>query len=425
MLSFLAILFPASLLLMLPVGSVTGLSFADALFTATSAISVTGLGVVDTGSHFTLFGHIILLLLIQVGGLGQMTLSILLLYMLKLRVSLKQQRCVKDELGQTEPIHLRQLVKKIVLFALAAELIGTALFAIRWVPEYGLSHGLFVSFFHAVSAFNNAGFSLFSDSLVQYVGDGLIVFTASALFIIGGLGFIVIIDIARTKNFSKLKLHSKVMLVGTVLLLFFGTAMFFFLERGNPETMMTLSHGEQLLASFFQSASARTAGFNTIEIASLTNGSLLIMMMLMFIGAGTTSTGGGIKVTTFIVVLLATKAFLLRQQRVVVFNRTIPKQVLWRSMAILTISTMFLFTAIFILEVSEDAPFIVVMFETVSAFATTGVSAGLSENLTEFGKFVLVVVMIVGRLGPLTLVFLMTSPRETNLRYPEEELNTG
>ncbi|ROS05195.1 trk system potassium uptake protein TrkH [Sinobacterium caligoides] len=424
-LSFLAILLPASLLLMHPLDSVTGLSFIDALFTATSAISVTGLGVVDTGTHFTVLGQCILLVLIQIGGLGQMTISIVLLHMLRLRVTLRQSLLVREELGQTKPMNMQTLVKRIIFFALLAELIGTLLFAIRWVPEFGWQRGLFISFFHAVSAFNNAGFSLFSDSLSHYVGDPLVVLTAASLFIIGGLGFVVVLDIIKVKNFSSLKLHSKLMLVGTFFLLLIGMFLFFFLESHNPNTLGGLEHSDKLLAAFFQSATARTAGFNTVEISALSNASMLVMMCLMFIGAGTTSTGGGIKVTTFVTVALATKAFLGRRKDVVVFGRTLPKQVLWRSLAIVTISAMFLLLAMFILLITEQAPFLVVMFETVSAFATTGVSAGLTSTLSDTGKFVLIVVMIVGRLGPLTLVFLMTAPKTTKLRYPDEEINTG
>lgn len=260
--SFLTILVPAAILLTLPVFSVSGLDFTDALFTATSAISVTGLGVVDTGTHFTLSGKVLLMILMQIGGLGQMTLSALLLYMFGLRLSLKQQSLAKEQLGQSSSVNLRRLIKHIITFVLICEAIGVVLLSIRFVPQMGWETGLFTALFHSISAFNNAGFSVFSNGLVPYVGNPLVIITIAMLFILGGLGFTVVSDIRRNirRGITHLALHSKIMLTATPILLFAGTLFIWLLEKDNPKTLGHLSEGTQWLAAFFQSATARTAG---------------------------------------------------------------------------------------------------------------------------------------------------------------------
>ena len=423
--SFLAILAVGTLFLAQPSSHYGEVSFINALFTATSAISVTGLGVVDTGSAFTLQGQLFLLVLMEIGGLGQMTMTVLLLALLSKRVGLRQQVLAKEALGQEGSINIVRLVKRIIVFAFLAQLIGAAIMALRWVPDLGWHHGLYVSFFHAASAFNNAGFSLFANNLMDYRDDPLISLTICALLILGGIGFTVIMDLVRTRKFRKLKLHSKLMLVMTPALLLVGTLMFWLLEHNNPGTLGGLTPGQQWLAAFFQSASARTAGFNTVDLGQFGPPALLFMMMLMFIGAGTTSTGGGIKVTTFAVVVLATRAFLTKRPHVTAFDRTIAPQVVTRSLAIIIVSAMVLMLAMFLLMVTEDLPFDRIMFETISAFATVGLSTGITAQLSEPGKLILVLVMICGRLGPLTLAFMLARPSETRIRYPEENVHTG
>ncbi|WP_394143232.1 TrkH family potassium uptake protein [Vibrio atypicus] len=427
LLSFLGVLLPSAVLLTLPVFSVTGLSITDALFTATSAISVTGLGVVDTGQHFTLAGKILLMLLMQIGGLGQMTLSAVLLYMFGVRLSLKQQALAKDALGQDRRVNLRKLVKKIIIFACVAELIGFVFLAFRWVPELGWSQGLFYAMFHAISAFNNAGFALFSDSMMSFVDDPVVILTLSALFIFGGLGFTVIGDLSANWNrgFRNLQLHTKIMLVATPALLLIGTAMFWLLERGNANTMEPLSTSGQWLAAFFQSASARTAGFNSVDLAQFTQPALLIMIILMLIGAGSTSTGGGIKVSTFAVAFVATWTFLRQKKHVVMFKRTIDWTVVTKSLAIIVVSGAILTTAMFLLMLTEKASFDKVMFETISAFATVGLTAGLTAQLSEPGKYIMIVVMIIGRIGPLTLAYMLARPEPSLVKYPQGNVLTG
>ncbi|WP_232284252.1 TrkH family potassium uptake protein [Photobacterium sp. SKA34] len=426
-LSFLAILIPAAILLTLPAFSVSGLSFVDALFTATSAISVTGLGVVDTGSHFSISGKVLLMLLMQIGGLGQMTLSAVLLYMFGLRLSLRQQALTKEQLGQDKFTNIRRLVKHIIIFVLICELIGIFFLSLRWVPQMGWEQGLFFAVFHSISAFNNAGFSLFSDSLTRYVDDPLVIITISSLFILGGLGFTVISDIRRNahRGFHFLSLHSKIMIIATPILLFVGTIMIWLLEHHNSHTLGPLNQSGQWLAAFFQSATARTAGFNSIDISQFTEPTMLVMMLLMLVGAGSTSTGGGIKVSTFVVAVLATWSFLKQRDRVVLFKRTISNQTVTKSLAIIVVSGIVLTIAMFALMITEKAPFYEVMFETISAFATVGVTAGLTATLSEPGKYIMIVVMIIGRLGPLTLAYMLARPKPTLLRYPEDNVAAG
>lgn len=425
--SFLAILVPAALLLTLPWFSVTGLSFMDALFTATSAISVTGLGVVDTGAHFTLSGKIVLMILMEIGGLGQMTLSAILLYMFGLRLSLRQRSITQEELGQSGNINLRRLVKHILFFALLSQLLGTLILGYHWAPEMGTKRAIFFALFHAISAFNNAGFSLFSDSMVGFVTDPVVNVTITGLFIFGGLGFTVISDIRRNinKGFRGLTLHSKIMLSATFSLLLLGTLLIWLLERDNPNSLGNLSSTGQWLAAFFQSATTRTAGFNSIDMTHLTHPTLLIMMILMVIGAGATSTGGGIKVSTFIVALSATWAFLRQQKHVVLFRRSIAWPTVTKCLAIIVVSGGVLILAMFLLMITEQASMASVMFETISAFATVGLSTGLTAQLTEPGKAIIVVVMIIGRIGPLTLAYMLARAKPSLLKYPEDQVFAG
>jgi trk system potassium uptake protein TrkH len=427
LLSFLGVLLPSAVLLTLPVFSVTGLSITDALFTATSAISVTGLGVVDTGEHFTIAGKILLMLLMQIGGLGQMTLSAVLLYMFGVRLSLKQQALAKDALGQDRRVNLRRLVKRIIIFACLAETIGFLVLAYRWVPEMGWSDGLFYALFHAISAFNNAGFALFSDSMMSFVEDPIVILTLAGLFIFGGLGFTVVGDVSTNwrRGFRALQLHTKIMLVATPALLLIGTLLFWALEQDNQATMGSLTPGGQWLAAFFQSASARTAGFNSVDLALYTQPALLVMIILMLIGAGSTSTGGGIKVSTFAVAFVATWAFLRQKKHVVMFRRTVGWPVVTKSLAIIVVSGAILTIAMFLLMLTEKASFDKVLFETISAFATVGLTAGLTADLSEPGKYIMIVVMTIGRIGPLTLAYMLARPEPSLVKHPEGVVLTG
>lgn len=423
--SYLILTLIGTFLLSLPIAVNEKLTWLDALFTATSAITVTGLVVVDTGSHFTLFGQIVIMILIQLGGLGLMTFAVLAVMALGKKVGLHQRVLVQEAFNQTSIGGVVRLVKTILIFTFVIELVAFTLLSIRWVSDLGLWKGMYFSLFHTVSAFNNAGFSLWTESLSNYVGDPLVNIVITFLFITGGIGFTVLADLKYKKSFHKLSLHSKLMIVGTVVINIIALLIIFSLEYSNPATLGNLPLGEKLLGAYFQAVTPRTAGFNTIEIGNMTTGSILLMLLLMFIGAGSASTGSGIKVTTFIVMILATLTFLKGREETVVFERTIKQHTIIRVLAIIVISIIFIFITLFVLSVTENAPFLNILFEVVSAFGTVGLSMGLTSDLSSIGKEVIIVLMFIGRIGPLTLAFSLSRPKKSNIRYPGEDIFTG
>lgn len=424
-LSYLILILIGTFLLRLPYAVNEKLTWLDSLFTATSAITVTGLVVVDTGSHFTLFGQIVIMILIQLGGLGLMTFAVLAIMALGKKVGLHQRVLVQEAFNQTAIGGVVRLVKTILIFTFVIELVAFTLLSIRWVSDFGLWKGMYFSLFHTVSAFNNAGFSLWTESLSNYVGDPLVNIVITFLFVTGGIGFTVLADLNYKKTFHKLSLHSKLMIVGTVVINIIALLIIFILEYSNPATLGNLPLGEKLLGAYFQAVTPRTAGFNTIEIGDMTTGSILLMLLLMFIGAGSASTGSGIKVTTFIVMILATLTFLKGREETVVFERTIKQNTIIRVLAIIVISMIFIFITLFILSVTENAPFLIILFEVVSAFGTVGLSMGLTSDLSSIGKEAIIVLMFIGRIGPLTLAFSLSRPKKSNIRYPSEDIFTG
>ncbi|TYR81296.1 Ktr system potassium transporter B [Priestia megaterium] len=416
-----------ALLLMLPFSTTEPITWIDALFTSTSAMTVTGLAVVDTGTRFTVIGQVIIMLLIQVGGLGIMSFAVLIFIMLGKKIGFKERMVVQQALNQTNIGGVVLLVKRLFMFSFAIEFIALIFLAIRWVPEFGWSKGLFFSLFHAISAFNNAGFGLLSDSLMQYVGDPIINITISLLFIIGGLGFTVLADMWVKKSYKKLSLHSKIMIVSTFVINILAMLLIFFLEYGNAKTLGALSLGDKLWASYFQAVTTRTAGFNSVDIASLDESTIFLMILLMFVGAGSASTGGGIKLTTFVVIIFAVLSFLRGREDSVLFQRRLNPIYVFKALAISMISVMFVFFATFVLNIfeSERIPFIQIMFEVVSAFGTVGLSMGATPELSYFGRIIIIFIMFLGKLGPLTLMFSLAKPKREAIRYPNEDILIG
>ena len=288
---------------------------------------------------------------------------------------------------------------------------------------YGAVRGVFYSLFHSVSAFNNAGFSLFSDNLMGYSHDGLVNLVITLLIITGGLGFTVLVDLANKRNFKNLKLHSKIMLIGTFVLNVTAILFLFLLEYSNEATIGSMPLGEKLWVSYFQGISPRTAGFNTIDIGGMTDGSLLLIMLLMFIGAGSASTGSGIKVTTFIVIVWSVFAYIRGRKEPVMFERTIHQTV--KSLAVTMIGLFFVFLTAFLLTVTEDASLSMILFESFSAFGTVGLSMGLTPDLSNAGRLLIIILMFIGRIGPLTLAFSFARTRTAKIRYPEEDIFIG
>jgi len=424
-LSFLGLIIIGTGLLKLPVASTTYISWLDALFTATSAITVTGLVVVDTGVDFTMFGQVIILCLIQLGGLGLMTFAVLIVILLGKKVGLKQRLLIQESFNQTSLGGLVRLVKILFIFTIALESVAFIILSIRWIPEFGWKEGMYQSVFHTISAYNNAGFSLWSNGLTAFVGDPIVNLVITGLFITGGIGFTVIADLWYKKNFKKLSLHSKLMIVGTFFINMVAFLLIFVLEYGNPATLGSLPLSDKLWGAYFQAVTPRTAGFNSVDIGSITTPSILLMIVLMFIGAGSASTGSGIKVTTFIVMVLATITFLKGNSETVVFNRSIKQQTVIRALAIIVISCLFIFVVLFTLTITEKAPFLVILFEVVSAFGTVGLSMGLTADLSPVGKEFIILMMFIGRIGPLTLAFTLARPKKSPIRYPDEDIFTG
>lgn len=425
-LSFVALSLIGALLLKLPFASHAPTSWMQALFTAISAATVTGLVVVDTGTHFTLFGQVVLVALMQSGGLGLMTFGVFISYMLSNKFSFGQRAALSEALNQNGQENLWRLLRWMLGFTIGMELAGTVLLALRWVPEMGWAQGLYFSLFHAVSAFNNAGLALRADSLVAYVGDPLVNLVISVLFISGGIGFVVVADMIGKRRFRDYALHTKLMLVGTLVVNVVATLLILVLEYGNPATLGGLaSWGERFWAAWFQAVTPRSAGFNSLDIGALLPATGMLVMVLMFIGGGSGSTASGIKLSTFIVLVLATRAFLFAQEKPVVFGRSIDSTTMLKALAIAIISLFGVVIGTFILTITESAAFFDLAFEVMSAFSTVGLSRGITANLSGPGQAVIMVSMLIGRVGPLTLAFMLANRHRGLVQYPPGQVNVG
>ncbi|QGQ98727.1 Trk family potassium uptake protein [Paenibacillus psychroresistens] len=421
-------------LLALPISSVhgTSLTLINAFFTATSATCVTGLVIVDTGTHFTIFGQIVIIALIQIGGLGFMSMTTLIAFVLKKRISFKERLLLKEALNQENVDGIVRLFRKVLVYSLSIQCAAAVLFTIRWSFDLGFSKALYFGVWHAISFFNNAGFDLFGSingefsSLTGYANDFITNFVTMALIILGGLGFIVLSDLIEFKKVKKLSLHSKVVLSMTGFLIASGAIIIFILEFTNPHTMGHLSFGGRMLASFFQSVTPRTAGANTLDLSSLRQATQFFLVILMFIGASPGSTGGGIKTTTFAILIGAVIAMIRGKEDIVFFRFRLAKE---RILKAITLTMLALFLVIFVamvLSTTEDAAFIRIIFEVTSAFGTVGLSLGLTPYLTVFGKIMISLTMFAGRLGPITMAYALQPKQEKELyRYTEGKITIG
>jgi len=424
-LSFLGAIGIGTMLLCLPQATATGepLSVIDALFTATSATCVTGLIVRDTGSYFSLFGQLVILGLIQIGGLGIMTFSVTLGLALRRGMGKRHQFVMRDILDYDSASGIAELVKFILKMTIFFEVLGGALLFFNWsfTTGYNLTT-LYQAFFHAISGFCNAGFSLFSNSLQGFRADLATNVIMSALIITGGLGFIVISDFYRHR---RIKSQTKMVLLVTLILLAAGTLFIYLAESNNALAGLPL--GEKIMASFFQSVTARTAGFNTIPTANLARGSLFFIVILMFIGASSGGTGGGIKTNTFGIIVKAVMSAIRNRPQVEIYKRTVPRAVVRKAIAILLIG-IFILSGFFIslLFTQDSADFEGLLFEAASAFGTVGLSTGITGTLNEISKFLIIALMFIGRLGPLTIALALTRRRpEANYEYAEERIMVG
>jgi len=439
LLSFLIVILIGTVLLLLPF-STTGenINFIDALFTATSATCVTGLIVHNTGTYFTRIGQMIILLMMQVGGLGIMTFSSIFLILLKQRISIKDRLILQENFGQkTSQKQISVLIRNIVIFTIITETVGALLLYLGFRKDLPPSEALYSSIFHSISAFCNAGFSIYQNSFSKYVDNPLINFTVISLIIIGGLGFFVLTDL-QIKFFRKFKrknvfltLHTKIVLTTSLILIIVGALLIYLFECTNILAGFNL---RTLFASLFQSVTTRTAGFNTIDIGKLQGTTLFLMIILMFIGASPGSTGGGIKTTTFVVVLYYFFSVITNKQRVVIRKRTIPREVISKSIVIFFISCSILIFFTMLLQLFQSSAysgavaknkFLEYLFEVTSAFCTVGLSTGVTPNLTSLSRLLITVLMYIGRLGPLTIAVAFTQKERINIEYPDENILIG
>ncbi|MDF2814980.1 MAG: synthase subunit [Paenibacillus sp.] len=427
---FALIILLGSILLVLPIASPEGktVSFLDALFTATSAACVTGLVVLDTANDFTVFGQVVILFLMQLGGLGFMTAATWFAILLRRRISLKERIVLKEAMNQNAIEGIVRLARRVMLYSLTIEGIGAFFYTIHWSYEFSLGKAIYFGIFHSVSLFNNAGFELLGGfrSLTPYVDSLIVNIVSIALVICGGIGFIVMSDLIEFRKTRLLSLHSKVVLSLSGILLAIGALVIFVFEYTNPLTFGPLPDGSKILASLFQSTSLRSSGTNTVDIASMRQGTQFFMVLMMFIGAAPGSTGGGIKITTFAILIGAVLTMLRGKEDVVLFrNRINPDQVY--KATTLTIMAVFMVTiAAMVLSTTQDRPFLMILFETTSAFGTVGLSMGLTQQLTVSGKILIIFVMFIGRLGPLTLAYALQPKIKKDLyRHPEGKIMIG
>jgi trk system potassium uptake protein TrkH len=425
---YLIVISIGAFLLSLPMATVNGqgLNLVDALFTATSATAVTGLIVVDTATYLTRFGQTVVLVLIQIGGFGFMTTSTLFALLLGRKITFRERIIIREELNHFSLSGVIKLVRYVIVLTLAIELSGALLLFFNFKNSLPVSQAIFFSIFHAISAFCNAGFALFSNSLENFTRNYYINFVITILFILGGLGFAVIADLYQKRKFKSLSLNSKLVLVTTLFLILIGTVGIFLLELPNPDTFGQLTLKDELISAYFQGVTPRTAGFNTIPIGKLTQGSLFLIIILMFIGASPGSTGGGLKTTTIGVLIVTTYSLIIGKQDVELFKRRLSQITVYKALAVTIVSLLVIIMATLILSITEQFDFLHVFFETVSAYATVGLSTGITGDLSTIGRILITIIMFTGRVGPLTLAMALGEREKNNkIRYPEEKILIG
>lgn len=429
---FFCVIITGTLLLMLPFASRDGQSepFLNCLFTATSASCVTGLVVADTWSQWSLFGQLVILTMIQIGGLGFITVGVFISIVLRRKIGLKERGLMMESVNTLQIGGVVRLAKKIIIGTCIFEGTGAVLLAIRFIPQFGFFRGLFYGIFHSISAFCNAGFDLMGgqtpySSFVAYYDDWLVNFVIMSLIIIGGIGFIVWDDLSRNKlHFRKYMLQTKIVLVTTVILVFGGGLLFYLLERNH--LLVGMNTSGKILTSLFSSVTARTAGFNTTDTASLTDGSKLLTIILMFIGGSPGSTAGGIKTTTLVVLLLCVHSNIKQTYGINIFGRRLENDAVKRAGTILTINLLLAVTASLAIMAIQPLGFSDILFETFSAIGTVGMTTGITRALHPISRCIIILLMYCGRIGSLSFALaFVQSKRKPHVQQPAEAINIG
>lgn len=429
---FFIIIILGTLLLMLPFSTKAGESttFLGALFTSTSATCVTGLVQYDTFTHWTLFGQLVIIILIQIGGLGFITFGVYAMMLMRKKIGLEDRELVHDSLNSIKLGGAVNFVKRIVKGTLIIEGIGALILSLCFIGEYGFFKGVYYGIFHSISAFCNAGFDLFGYkekfcSLVPYQDDPVVILTISALIIIGGIGFAVWEDVVTHKlHIKKYQLHSKIVLSVTASLLVFGTLFFMYSE--NNTVLKDMSFGQRLLSSFFAAVTPRTAGFNSVDVASMSTAGKLLTTVLMFIGGSPGSTAGGVKTTTVVVIFLFILSYVKRTSGSFIFKRSISDDLIKKASTVFFINFTLITTAITIITLSQPLELSDVVLETVSAMSTVGMTSGITRDLTSLSQVVIILLMYCGRIGSLSFALSFSEKRKKlDIRYPTEDILIG
>jgi trk system potassium uptake protein len=428
--SFVALALLGTILLILPLSSRSGVvtSPLNALFTATSAVSVTGLVVVDTGTYWSPFGQAILLILFQIGGIGFISGATILLAAIGGGLGLRDKLILSESMGIDRLGGVSGIVIRVTIFSLAIEAVGALVFYLQWLSSGYHSVSLWTAVFHAVSAFNNCGLDIFGNygSLIGYQRDAVTLWTTAAIVVLGSAGYVVIMDVLRRGRFNRLTLDSKIVLVTTFSLLVLGTLFYFIAEFSQPATLGPLSVPQKITAAVFQSVTPRTAGFSDIDIGVLSQVSLFFTMFLMFIGGAAGSTAGGVKVNT-LGVLVATAVNVVRgNENISAFGKQITRQTVFRAMSLMMFYLGVAGLVIVLLSITEVFPLEKIIFEVFSALSTVGLSTGITPDLSVAGRLIIIVVMFVGRLAPLTFMAFLTRHHQSSLiDYPRESIRLG
>ena len=428
-LGFLVLIIIGAIILSLPISSKSGepTNFLDAIFTSTSAVCVTGLVTLNTSAHWSTFGQTVIITLIEIGGLGFMSFAVLISLILGKKITLRERLVMQEAMNTFSIQGLVKMVKYVLAFTVSVQFFGALLLSTQFVPEYGISKGIFYSIFHSISAFCNAGFDLFGTSLIGYSNNTVVILVISALIIIGGLGFTVLLELYNFKGIKKLSLHAKLVIITTSILVFGGAILMLLFEYNNPQTIANMNIKDKLLNSFFASVSPRTAGFNSLPLSQMTLASKILSIILMLIGGSPGSTAGGLKTVTCGILVLTVISLIRGREDVECFGRRFTKELVIKAFTIVFIGLSLVIGVTMILSYTEvGVSFIELLYECSSALATVGSTLDLTPNLSKVGKVLIMIMMYLGRVGPITVMLALTRKRKkSGYKYPEGKILIG